>query len=129
MAKSTIIFYLKWTSRVWGSLVLVFILIFFFAHLFDDPTGQQASLTNLDILAILCFPIGLIAGLILAYWRPLMGGLIALLSLVVLCSLRPDLLQSVWIMVAFAPSSILYILYGIVGARPANDELEEKEIY
>ena len=86
-------------------------------------------MTNLDILAILCFPIGLIAGLILAYWRPLMGGLIALLSLIILCSMRPDLLQSVWIMAAIAPSSILYILYGIIGAKPANDKLEEKEMY
>lgn len=65
----------RWLARVWGLASILLLLAFMFGgHEQFRPTLNEA-------LALLFFPGGVILGLVLAWWRDLVGGLVVVTSL------------------------------------------------
>lgn len=75
-----------WTARIWGSLILTFVLIFLVAHIIGSMTGKGETVGGFanvqEIIAFIGFPICTVIGLALAYKYEGLGGLIASLGLI-----------------------------------------------
>ncbi len=70
-------FWLRWIARVWGAASIA-VLVLFVAGEGLDP-GKIAAR---EWVGFLFFPIGIAAGMIVAWWREGLGGAITLLSLI-----------------------------------------------
>jgi hypothetical protein len=79
---------IRWIARIWGGLILAFVLFFLLAHVIGSITGdgeQGGGFANIqEVIAFICFPIGTIIGLALAYKWEGLGGLIASLGLIIM---------------------------------------------
>ncbi|MCB0793630.1 MAG: hypothetical protein KDB88_02740 [Flavobacteriales bacterium] len=106
---------LRTLARWSGGLLVAFLVFMLVGHVFGEEGALTFSGTG-DGLAFLCFPIGLAAGLALAYWKPLPGGLLATTSLMVLFILRPDLMSQPMFWVFLVPG-ILHILGVVLSKR------------
>lgn len=65
----------RWIARIWGAASILILLAFAFGG------GEHLRFTASEAVAFLFFPIGVIAGLAVAWWRELAGGLITVASL------------------------------------------------
>ena len=101
---------IRWSARVSGTLMLLFVLFFVFAHVFGDSESGEGFSNTKEVLSFICFPIATTIGLSLALKWEGLGGLITLLGMIGLLALRPDLLKSLLIMIPILPG-FLYILY------------------
>ena len=99
---------LRWTARITGSLILVFLLFFLFGHLFGDHGGKGFS-SGKEILTFLFFPVSTIVGLALAYRWEALGGAITLVGMAGLFALRYDLLNDILMFIPAIPG-LLYFL-------------------
>jgi hypothetical protein len=70
--------YLGWAARISSLFSLVLLALFFFAAA-DDRTLR---LEWAERLLFFFFPIGLAVGMIIGWWSPRLGGIVAVLSLV-----------------------------------------------
>jgi nucleoside permease NupC len=103
---------LVWIARITGTLLLAFLLFMLIGHLTGNangPNGMTFSSTS-DILGFVLFPVCSIIGLALAYKWKLLGGTIAVVSMLALFALRPDLMRISFI--ALALPALLYMLSG-----------------
>lgn len=76
--KSSFISLLLWTARVLSVVVLVVLLLFLFGEgAFSDPSALSAK----EWIGLLFFPFGVIAGMLIAWWRAGLGAAITLGSL------------------------------------------------
>jgi hypothetical protein len=66
---------LRWAARVWGIASTLLILAFAFGGL------EHLRLTPGEAVGFLCFPVGVVAGFVVAWWREGLGGVIAIGSL------------------------------------------------
>lgn len=110
---------LRWAALTAGTLMLLFLLWMLIGHLTGDangPNGMRFNSTK-EVIAFAFFPCCTIVGLALAYWRPLMGGLIAAGSIIALLALRPDLLASPFVVVLVP--GLLYVAHGWIARRSA----------
>ncbi|MCW5900546.1 MAG: hypothetical protein KIT10_14875 [Flavobacteriales bacterium] len=106
-----------WAARISGTLLLAFLLFMLIGHLTGDangPNGMRFS-NNRELIAFLFFPVCTIIGLALAYKRELLGGTIAIGSLVALFLLRPDLMQMRFLLMLLP--GVLYLLHGTMSRR------------
>jgi len=71
---------LHWVARIW-SLVPVFFVLMILIGGSGEPTPEPVTTEEIVLLTI--FPFGASVGLILAWWRPLVGSLMALAGLLV----------------------------------------------
>lgn len=121
-----------WIARIWGSIVVAFISVFLIAHvyeaLFQNNPSSDRPLSVTDGLLFLCFPVSTLIGLVVAYKKEFVGGVIAAtgLALLFLSGLGMDIYQNgfnsisllkifneVKIFLLFiAPPAVLYIIYG-----------------
>ncbi|MCK5052039.1 MAG: hypothetical protein KAS53_09985 [Candidatus Cloacimonetes bacterium] len=77
--KNMTVIILRWIARIWSYLVVTFIVLFVGAHLFSsDGIGLELD----DAIAFAFFPIGLTVGLIIAWWKEGLGGIIATGSII-----------------------------------------------
>lgn len=105
---------LRWLARIWGTLILAFVLFFLLAHIFGEESSEELrnALRNArEVITFLLFPIGTVVGLGIALRWEGLGGLIATISVIGLFILRPDLISAPWLILGIAPPGILYILY------------------
>lgn len=73
---------LRWIARIWSYIVVAFILLFVGAQIVG--TGIDADSFDLVTgLGFAFFPIGLVLGLIIAWWKEGLGGIIATLSIII----------------------------------------------
>lgn len=108
---------LLWAARITGTLLLGFLLFMLIGHLTGDangPTGMRFS-NNRELIAFLFFPVCTIIGLAFAYKWELLGGAIAIGSLLALFLLRPDLMQVRFLLMLLP--GVLYLLHGKVSRR------------
>lgn len=110
---------LLWTARITGSLLLAFLLFMLVGHLAGDanPEGMRFNSAR-EILAFAFFPCCTIIGLALAYKWELLGGAIAVGSMVALFLLRSDLLQGRFL--AMVIPGLLYLVLGMMAGRPRS---------
>lgn len=98
-------------ARIWGFLSLAFLGFFLVAHIFGDETMVFAS--KKELFAFLFFPLGIVLGLFVAYRSALTGGIISLVSILVILILLPELLINPYFLFSVIPG-ILFLIYGIL---------------
>lgn len=104
----------RWSARISGGLLLIFLLFMLIGHLFGDangPNGMTFSSSS-DAVAFVLFPICLMIGLVIAYKWEMQGGLLATLSMTALCILRPELLR--WSFLALMIPGMLYLIHWVM---------------
>ena len=102
---------IRWIARVWGSLILAFVLFFILGHIFGDEGLGLENLSNKDIITLIFFPISSIIGLSIALKNEKIGGLITTLGIIGLLIVRSDLISNQYIMIGIVPPGILYLVY------------------
>lgn len=68
-------FILRWTARVWGIASALLLMAFAFGG------REHLRFTAGEVVAFLLFPVGVVAGFAIAWWRELAGGLVTVGSL------------------------------------------------
>ncbi|WP_258103204.1 hypothetical protein [Marinoscillum sp. MHG1-6] len=117
---------LLWSARIWGSLILAFILLFVFAHIygaiFEGRQGNGFQGPE-EIFMFACFPVSTVIGLIIGYRSELTGGLISTLAMVCLFtsffvtqefSLHHFIEDTGIFLFGILPPCLLYLSYGIM---------------
>jgi len=117
-----------WIARIWGGLILAFVLFFLIAHIVGSITesGEKVGgFANVqEVISFICFPIGTIIGLAVAYKWEGLGGLITSLGLIIMIMVqtafgpKPEHISivefirhySIFIFVILPPG-ILYLVY------------------
>jgi len=79
VSKNLTLLILRWFTRIWSYFVVAFILLFVGAHIFGSGIGKMDLAEG---FAFAFFPIGLTLGLIIAWWKEGLGGLIATGSII-----------------------------------------------
>jgi hypothetical protein len=102
LRESTILALLRWTARITSLASLGTIAAFAF--------GEQGSPSRTDITLLVFFPIGVALGMIIAWWRTLLGGTIATTSLIIFYALMLALRGTL----SIGPYFILLSLPGIM---------------
>jgi len=72
---------LRWFARVWSLAVVTFTGFFLVMHLFGDPGGSMRLNGTFETVRFLCFPVGLVTGLLLGWKSELWGGLLTVCSI------------------------------------------------
>ena len=109
---------IKWIARIWSILSLAFLLLFFGAHIFSS--GGTDTFAFKDLFQFVFFPIGLTIGLIIAWKREGLGGIIAIASIIgfhlqmLVKHWKPDF--GIFFELLAAPG-ILFILYWILSRK------------
>ena len=105
---------IRWTAGIIGTLMVAFTLIFFIGSMIEGQNKPGPGLDTYTIMTFVVWGIGL-AGLLLAIWKPGIGGLISLLSFIVFNILvavnpNPDSSYAVVLLLFLLPS-ILFLLF------------------
>lgn len=98
-------------ARIWGSIILAFILFFFLSYLFGEEGLGLDNISNHDKITFIFFPISSIIGLSIAYKNEMLGGLITLLGMVGLFIMQRELITNPYIVIGIVPPGILYLVY------------------
>jgi hypothetical protein len=102
---------LRWIARAGSLLSIGMIFLFFIGEDF-----HPAKITPREWVGLTLFPIGVVVGLIVAWWKEGVGGSITLVSLLAFYGVYGFLLRSPiggWFIV-FAPPGFFFILYWIL---------------
>ena len=108
---------IRWIARIWGSLILAFVLFFVLAYMFGDEGLGLENLSNRDIITFICFPVSSIIGLSIAFKNEKIGGLITILGIIGLLIIRSDLSSNLYIMIGIVPPGILYLVYWFLSKK------------
>ena len=58
---------IKWLARIWGTIILSFILFFTIAHIFGEEEAGEKFIDSEETITFIFFPISSIIGLTLAF--------------------------------------------------------------
>jgi hypothetical protein len=103
---------IRWVARVWSIATVVLVVLFLFGEPFN-PRGSQW-------LGLLLFPLGVCAGMVVAWWREGLGGCITVASLAAFYGLHlvtAGRLPTGWAFLAFAAPGFLFLLSWLVWRR------------
>jgi len=106
---------LLWAARVWGTLILAFVLFFLVASMFGE--WGEGLRDPRELLIFLAFPCSTVVGLSVALWREGPGGLITTAGMLIAFTVRPDLVAQPFFSIGVLGPGILYLLYWAL-ARP-----------
>lgn len=99
-----------WLARIWGTLVLGFVLFFLIAHLFNpEETSGNVLSDPKELVTFICFPILTITGLAIAYKWEGTGGLISCIALLFAMVLNKTL--DLKFLLLIFPPGLLYLIY------------------
>lgn len=111
--EDSLAFALRWTARVLGGLSIAVLMLF----LLGDK-GSLTSISPREILGVLFFPFGLILGLVLGWWKELLGGVIAVGSVAGFYLIYEFLINGSWPrgpwFFVFTAPGLLFLSYGIL---------------
>ncbi|MDP8267270.1 MAG: hypothetical protein P9L97_00955 [Candidatus Tenebribacter davisii] len=79
VSKNLTLIILRWIARIWSYIVVTFIILFVGAQIFSSGIGAMKPVEG---AAFIFFPFGLTLGLIIAWWKEGLGGLIATISII-----------------------------------------------
>jgi hypothetical protein len=96
---------IRWIARIWSLLTIIVLLLFFFGE--ADFSGP-IRITPQEWLGILFFPVGIVLGMVLAWWKEGVGAAVTVGSLVAFYLW--DLLGS-----GTFPSGPFFILFALPG--------------
>lgn len=115
-------------ARLFGTLLVVFTLYMFVGEVlvgyFRHDTATTSSFDAITIITFVFWGIGL-AGLVLAWWKEGLGGIISLLSFIIFLLLialnpNPDV-RFMYKLCIFLVPSVLYILCWWLTGKPADE--------
>ncbi len=113
MTSSTTLSIVKWIARILSLIMVTILLMFFFG---EGDFSQPIKLTWQEIIAIIFFPIGVVSGMVVAWWREKLGAIIGISSLVlfylldiVFTSTPPS---GIWFLV-FSSPLYFFAFYGL----------------
>lgn len=108
----------RWTARIWSILSISFLLMMFIGEGLC-PKGV-AALSTRDLAGMLFFPVGTCIGMIIAWWRELIGGIITVVSFAAfygaLYIMDGRVPRGPWFLIVAAPG-ILFLLSWALNAR------------
>ncbi len=105
-----------WLARIWGSLILAFVLYFVIIHLIEDQGSGLAGLTETrELISFIFFPILTLVGLAMAYRWEGIGGLVTTTALL-FTMIFSGLLDLKFILLIFPPG-LLYIAYWFLSRK------------
>jgi hypothetical protein len=114
MKKMKSINIIRWTASIIGTLMVAFTLIFFIGSILEGRNKPGPGLDTYTIITFVVWGIGL-AALLLAIWKPGIGGLFSLFSFIVfniLVAVNPDPDSSyTFVLLIFLLPSILFLLF------------------
>lgn len=102
-----------WTARILGSIIIAFVLFFLIAHVFGNNESGEGFRDSKEIITFLLFPISTVIGLAIAWKWEGLGGIITTVGMIGLFSLRPELLNSFYIVIPIIPG-LLFIAYWLI---------------
>lgn len=107
----------RWTARVLSVLSTAVLLLFLFGEPFP-----VAKITATEWLGLMLFPVGVVIGFVVAWWRERLGGLITLGSLlafyvVFAFVMHESLTKGGWFLVFAAPGFLFLIASLMTGAK------------
>jgi len=110
---------IRMTARIWGSLILLFLLFFVGAHvigtLFGPDGASDGGFNSVgEILTfIFCFPVGTMIGLAIAWKWEGLGGLITAGGIICLFIMRSDLITNPYFIV-MGINGLLFLVYWVL---------------
>ena len=113
--KNNKIVILRWIARVGSLLCLGFLLLIFVGEGMDF-----SALTQTEWLMLLCFPVGVALGMLVGWWKELIGGGITAVSLLMFYLIDTiasnGLPDGLWFII-FALPGLLFLLCGWMDRR------------
>jgi len=112
---------LRWIARIWGILSIAFILIMFIG----EGLGEwgSASFKAYEIIAALFFPVGILVGIVIGYWKELLGGIVTICSLIafyIIVSIGSGhLVSGPWFILVAAPG-LWFIATALVSRKTSS---------
>lgn len=107
---------LRWIARAWSVASIVVIIAFFIGEGFD-----LAKITPKETLGLIFFPFGMCLGLIIAWWKEGLGGLVAVGSLLAFYAVHlatAGTFPSGWAWLVFAAPGFLFVFLWCLGTGP-----------
>jgi len=108
---------IRWTARVFGTLLVIISLTIFVSSMIENYYKQGHVLDTYNIIVFAVLGIGF-AALILAWWKEGLGGIIAFISFIVfnlLAAFSPiEGSRYMFLLLIFLVPSILYLLYWLL---------------
>jgi len=113
--KDTTLKGIRWTARILGTGMVLFVLIFAIGSLLEGLNKPTTEYNTYTVILFLLWGAGL-AGLIVAWWKEGAGGLISLIAFILFNILAatnttPGSSYS-FVLLLFIIPSILYLVYG-----------------
>ena len=103
---------LHWMAGIIGTLMVVFVLLFFIGYMIEGRDQHGTGLDTYTIITFAVLGIGL-AGLLFAIWKPGIGGLISLVCFIgfnIIAALNPNPDSSYnMVLLIFTLPSILFL--------------------
>ena len=122
---------IRWTARVFGTLLVIISLIFFVSSMIENYYKQGSVLDTYNIIVFAVLGIGF-AALILAWWKEGLGGIIAFISFIVfnlLAAVSPvEGSRYMFLLLVFLVPSILYLLYWLLKRNMLKKESQKIEL-
>ncbi len=107
-------------ARIWSLLSIGFVLMFVFGEAFN---GQGSLPTAVEWIGLAFFPIGVLIGLVVAWWHPGLGGIITTFSLLAFYVWEfvysGDLAGKSYFFLLAAPG-LLFLIYWWLSERAIN---------
>ena len=100
---------IRWIARAWSIATIVLVVLFLVGEPFDPSRAQW--------LGLLFFPLGVCAGMIVAWWKEALGGSITVSSLLAFYAVHfatAERFPAGWAFLAFAAPGFLFLLSWVV---------------
>ncbi len=100
---------LRWTARILSIASTVVLLLFLFGEPFD-----VSRITAKEWAGLALFPLGVVIGFAIAWWKEIPGGAITTVSLIIFCLLFVGKSGRAWPFFIFALPGLLFIMSGLL---------------
>lgn len=115
---------IRWIARIWGTLILVFVLFFIVALIVGGDESGEGLFNTKEIITFIFFPLSTEIGLGIALKWEGFGGLITTIGIIGLFMMRFDLISNAYFIAGIAPPGILYMVYWYLTKRQAKNNNE-----
>ncbi|MCU0640226.1 MAG: hypothetical protein MUF59_10225 [Candidatus Krumholzibacteria bacterium] len=98
---------IRWIARAWSVASIVVIIAFFIGEGFEP-----GRVTSKELTGMIFFPFGMCLGLIIAWWKEGLGGLVAVVSLLAFYAVHlatAGTFPSGWAWLVFAAPGFLFV--------------------
>jgi hypothetical protein len=115
------LFLFRWSARLLSIASTALLLLFVFGEKFE-----ASKVTGRQWLALVFFPMGIVVGFVVAWWKEGLGGGITIASLLIfylifVLLLRGDLARGIWFLVFAVPGFLFLASYAISRARRLHE--------